>query len=212
MKNFIIYLENRLKHELPGISSHLKMAPKIMERSFRALEPSSNARRSAVLIILTNAENPEILFTLRSSNLRKHRGQISFPGGMIEEGETAQDAALRETFEEIGIERDKIKIIGRLSPLFVPPSNNLIHPFIGIIEKMPDLIISEDEVEECFTIKISYFADPINVFSKKEILEGYEVDMPYWEVEKKSKLWGATSMILHEFIDIYNEWMLESDK
>lgn len=211
MKNFIIYLENRINLELPGISSHLKMAPKIMERSFRALEPSSNARQSAVLLILTNSENPEILFTLRSNKLRKHKGQISFPGGMIEPGESAQNAALRETFEEIGIEPDKIKIIGRISPLFVPPSNNLIIPFIGVIEKMPELIISEQEVEECFTIEISYFTDPKNVSTKKEILEGYEVDMPYWEVGKKSKLWGATSMILQEFVDIYNEWKLQTE-
>lgn len=209
MKNFIKYLENRLKHELPGINSHIKMAPKIMERSFRELEPSPNARHSAVMVILTNSDNPEILFTLRSNKLRKHKGQISFPGGMIEKGESAQDAALRETFEEIGIESYKIKIIGRLSPLFVPPSNYLIHPFIGVIDSKPELILSEEEVEECFNIPLSYFADSNSVNTKRDILEGYDVDLPYWDVGKRTNLWGATSMILHELIDIYNEWNLE---
>lgn len=208
MNNFVNYLEKRLKQNLPGINSHLKMTPKIMERSFRNLEPNPNAKQSAVLILLSGSDNPEILFTLRSSNLRSHKGQISFPGGRIEKDELPQIAALRETMEEVGIEPENVKIIGKLSNLFVPPSNNLIHPFVGILKNKAELNLSELEVEECFWLNFQFFLDKSNLHSKKEILEGYEVDMPYWEVNKKSKLWGATSMILQELLDLHTEWVV----
>jgi 8-oxo-dGTP pyrophosphatase MutT (NUDIX family) len=206
MTLFIDYLENRLLNELPGINSHLKMAPKIMERSFRNLNPNENAKRSAVMVLIINNPDPEIIFTLRSSKLRSHSGQISFPGGRVEQGESMLEAALRETKEEIGLDAAEINVLGAMSRLYVPPSNSLIYPFVGLLNDTPEIVICEDEVEECFSVPISHFENKSNYAVKKEILEGYEVDMPYWEVSKKTILWGATSMILNELIDLYKDW------
>lgn len=212
MTLFVEYLEKRLLEELPGINSHIKMAPKIMERSFRNLNPSTNANQSSVMLLIVNKPDPEIIFTLRSSKLRSHKGQISFPGGKVELGESLLEAALRETKEEIGIGSENIRILGAMSCLFVPPSNNLIYPFIGLIENLTELTINEDEVEECFSIPISHFENKSNLGTKIQILDGYEVSMPFWDVSKKTILWGATSMILTEFIDLLGEWKKKSAK
>ncbi len=207
MTLFIEYLEKRLKEELPGRNSHLKMAPKIMERSFRSFEPNENAKKSAVLVPISLGKDPQIMFTLRSHLLRSHKGQISFPGGRIETGESPLEAALRETYEEVGILPENIRIVGALSTLYVPPSNNLIYPFIGLLLDEPKVIINESEVDECFFVKMSHFIDPGTFLQSRQKLEGYEVDMPYWDVMPKAKLWGATSMILRELIDLYEEWV-----
>jgi 8-oxo-dGTP pyrophosphatase MutT (NUDIX family) len=207
MKLFIEFLEKRLNYELPGINSHIKMAPKILEKSFRNFESKPNAKQSAVLIPLVCKNELNILLTLRSSNLRSHSGQISFPGGRLDPGESGIDAALRETYEEIGIKKEDIKIIGKLSDLYVPPSNNLIFPYIGIIKNEPELVLNECEVEECFYVPITHFIRKENTLISKEKIGDYIVDMPHWVVNPKAKLWGATSMILQELIDLYTEWL-----
>lgn len=211
MTLFVDFLEKRLLNDLPGINSHIKMAPKVMERAFRSLTPTPDARDSAVMLILINKQNPELLFTLRSSTLKSHKGQISFPGGRIEKGESYLEAALRETEEEIGIMRNEIVVIGAMSSLFVPPSKHLIYPFVGLMDSLPNLCINESEVEECFTIPLEFFKDNNNRKMSKELLDGYEVDLSYWELSRKAKLWGATSMILQELLDIYEEWQCSID-
>ncbi|MBX3042404.1 MAG: CoA pyrophosphatase [Candidatus Kapabacteria bacterium] len=206
MNKFSEYLKVRLKNDLPAKISHIKMTPKIFQRSFRSLDAAENARKSAVMIIMTNNSEPDILFTLRSSNMRSHKGQISFPGGRLDEGESPLDAAKRETHEEIGLNPGLLDVAGSLSPLFVPPSNNLIIPYVGFLDNYPNFKLSIDEVEETFSVNIRHFTDSQNLKITKEILEGYEVDIPFWDVGKKTRLWGATSMILQELIDIYNDW------
>ena len=127
------------------------MAPRLGKELFRKFKPNGDASESAVLILLTETDNNfEILFTLRAKSLVKHSGQISFPGGKIEKKETIFDAALRETFEETGIEPGSIYIAGELSTLYVPPSNSLIHPVVGFIDQdnihitiNPDDILNE---------------------------------------------------------------------
>ncbi|GAB1373074.1 CoA pyrophosphatase [Candidatus Kapaibacterium sp.] len=211
MLKFIDFLKKRTKSELPGLNSHLKMAPKRFQRSFRNLAPSDNAKESAVLILLCEVDNMiHVVLTLRSETLNKHGGQISFPGGRIEVDESPVDAALRETNEEIGIDVNDIEIICKISDLYVPPSNSLIHPFVGKLKCMPKFDINADEVEECFVFPIDYFVDESNLRAKSEILEGYEVELPYWDVKSKNVLWGATSMILAELLDLYREYLNES--
>jgi 8-oxo-dGTP pyrophosphatase MutT (NUDIX family) len=212
MTSFIDFLESRLKLPLPGTNSHLKMTPKVMQKSFRNLTPAENAKHSAVLVPLIIFGNDiQIIFTLRSNKLKSHSGQISFPGGRIEKDESTVDAALRETYEEIGLPPENIKVIGSLSTLYVPPSNNLIHTFVGLINELPEYNVNSDEVEECFTVPLKYFLNPENHQIKQHKLEGYEVVLPYWNVGKPTILWGATSMILRELLDLYEEFTFETN-
>ncbi|MFA5511537.1 MAG: CoA pyrophosphatase [Candidatus Kapaibacterium sp.] len=207
MEIFADYLQRRLNSNLPGINSHLKMVPKIKGKNIREMKADPSARQSAVMVLLVDKPDIEIIFTLRSRKLRNHSGQISFPGGRLDKGENALEAALRETHEEIGIYFDRINVIGKLSELYVRPSNSIIVPYIGIINDFDKLVLNHDEVEECFTVPISYFTDSDRLLVSHEIIEGYDVEYPSWNIGKNVKLWGATSMILQELIDIYEEWL-----
>ncbi len=204
--DFIRFLKLRIPQGLPGIKAHLKMAPIIDGKPFRKFEPDYNARKSAVLIPLIKQDNKiKIIFTLRSSKLRSHSGQISFPGGRAELGETPIMTALRESKEEIGLPYQITKVIGTLSNLFVPPSNSVITPVVAFIENAFNYVLSEEEVEEVFEVELDKFTS--NKYYKNEIwdFKGVKVDVPFWDVHPKVPLWGATAMMLSELIVLQSE-------
>jgi 8-oxo-dGTP pyrophosphatase MutT (NUDIX family) len=197
-------LQNKLKLTLPGLDSQMKMSITVNGRNLRTFQPTLDARKSAVMLLIKNINTePEILFTLRSSTLKSHSGQISFPGGRIENDETPLEAALRETQEETGIENGNIEILGKLSELFVPPSNSIIYPFVGALDNNFDFILSETEVEEAFFVKFDFFLDKNNLKFQKWNREGIIYDVPCWNVGKNVPLWGATAMMLNEFLDLF---------
>lgn len=191
---------------LKGSPSHYKLAPQINGENFRTFTPSPDAYDSSVLLLLRELEgNLQILFTLRSSNIKSHRGQISFPGGRVETGESYVETALRETKEEIGILPEKIEILKQLSTLYVPPSNAIIHPFVGILKSDCEFFINQEEVEDAFWVDFNFFLDTNNIIIEKWNFNGKTVDVPLWKIHPKQVLWGATAMILSEFIDIYRD-------
>jgi 8-oxo-dGTP pyrophosphatase MutT (NUDIX family) len=208
------FLLKRLKERLPGRSAHKLMSPKSNGQTFRNFERSADASNSAVLLLITMEQDvPEILFTLRSQTLNNHSGQISFPGGRIENNESIEEAALRETNEETGIDIKKIRIIGRLSTLYVPPSNSIIHPVVGIIKKDDiKITINEDEVEEVFFTKVTDLLDSDKKFVEKWDFENQELDVPLWKIHPTVSLWGATAMILSEFLVISKSYFTQKQK
>ncbi len=201
---FSQYLDNRLKTGLPGLESHLKMTPLNDGKPIRKIVPNPDARVSSVMILLTESNGAiQVLFTLRSRHLGSHSGQISFPGGMTESEETAAQTALREVYEEIAIHESQINLIGNLSQLFVPPSNSIINPIIGTFNHSKVSIIpSPDEVEEVFFVDILDFYNPEKFKREMWNIQGYLCDVPFWDIHSSTPLWGATSMILREFLDI----------
>ena len=210
MQNFVDFLKNKLQNELPGVDSQQIMTPKFKGKPFRNIVAGDDAKRSSVLLILEeqNSTNKfDIILTLRSSNLNKHSGQISFPGGRIDEGETEIDAAKRETFEEIGLESNYYEMIGKLSTLFVPPSNNIITPFIALLNSKPIYDANPDEVEEIFSVPIDNLVKNDSIKYYTDVFNGIEVEIPYFDVHPTTKLWGATSMILSELLVIYKEYL-----
>ncbi len=205
---FMEFLEKRLQEQLPGIDSHLKMSPVIEGKPFRKFKSEPNSKKSAVLIPLIEQDNKlKIIFTLRSSKLNSHSGQISFPGGRAELGETPVMTALRETQEEIGLPYQNIKVLGKMSTLFVPPSNSVITPILGIITDKFDYVLSEDEVEEVFEVDFDIFIN--KEAYRKEIwdFKGVKVDVPFWDIHPKVPLWGATAMILSELVELHQEFI-----
>lgn len=206
MKKFINILKHSGNEILKGTPSHNKLAPHINGENFRTFTPSPNAYNSAVLILLRESMgNLQLLFTLRSSNIKSHRGQISFPGGRVEDGESYIDTALRETKEEIGIQPEKIEVLKQLSTLYVPLSNALIHPFVGILTADCKFILNHQEVEDAFWVDFNFFLDENNIEIEKWDFNGKYVDVPLWKIHPKQVLWGATAMLLSEFIDIYKD-------
>lgn len=187
---------------MASAARHL-LAPFINGVNQRQQQPLPNTKKSAVLLLLWEREKElHITFTLRARHLAAHGGQISFPGGMCEKNETPVQTALRETHEEIGIQPHTIKIIGELSPLFVLPSNSNIHPVVGYSEQFLDMKINHMEVEEAFSKPIDYFSFN-NILQKEWIVSGEMLDIPYWSIHPSVPLWGASAMILAEFVELY---------
>ena len=143
-------LQYKLSRELPGVHSHLKLAPAHRADELRNNKDAVNARKSAVMILFFQEDNVlKMIVIRRSVYVGIHSGQIAFPGGRYEEEDgEVRVTALREIEEEIGIPAEKIEIIGRLSDIYVPPSNFLISVFVGYLAEKPHYNIDEREVDE----------------------------------------------------------------
>ncbi|MGF1669159.1 MAG: NUDIX hydrolase [Balneolaceae bacterium] len=156
-------------------------------------------------LFLSSDDELSVLLTLRSRNMA-HGGQISFPGGQIEKGETARSAAIRETCEEIHCQKKDILIAGKLSSLYLHRTNNLIEPFAGKLDTQPDLTISNREVEEIIPVPVCDLLEEKNMVREKWILrDGAVFDVPFWGIHEVP-LWGATAMILSELLHLYGEF------
>lgn len=165
-------------------------------------EKLGKMKTAAVLIGLFEKEN-EWYFPLikRPMHEKNHPGQIALPGGAKEKGEDLQETARREAFEEVGILPEKVKIIGKLTPLPVPVSNYLIHPFVGILKEEPDWKINSNEVEELIILKMKTLIDADNGYYEEWNLRGNQVKVPIFKVMGKT-IWGATATVLSELLDL----------
>lgn len=165
---------------------------------------STHYRRAAVLCPFVWVETEwHLLFTRRSDSLKNHRGQVSFPGGARDpEDAHAVDTALREAFEEIGVSRNKVTIVGEMGEM-VTNSNYLVTPVIAVLDWPQPLRLSQNEVSRVFTIPISWLADKNNweerVFNHPS---GWYGTVIFYEKYDGELLWGITASITHQLIDL----------
>lgn len=206
------WLIDRLQSPLPGIEAHERFVPEIPDRRSRLMPAPEGAKQSAVLIpiVMNETDGPQTVLTVRSEGLRNHRGQISFPGGRSDEGEDAIATALREAHEEIGLASERVRVLGRLSSLYIPPSHSAVTPVVAIVEQPLAWQLNADEVSEVLVVPVSRFRDPRNVHSRNDIIKGVPVDVPYWAVHPVIPLWGATAMMLNELVMLMNEYEMET--
>jgi len=200
-QRFITQLKITINKDLPGEESHQKMRV-IYDQSIELPFSKINSIPAAVLILLYLADNEIYFFlTKRTDELKHHKGQISLPGGTQEGNEKLIDTALRETQEEIGINKTSISIIGTITPLFVPVTGFMIYPFIGYslnkLNPKPDPV----EVATIFSVNISDLLNKENRTTEQRNIRGYDVQVPYFKLNDY-QVWGATSMILSEFRDL----------
>jgi len=200
-QRFITQLKITINKDLPGEESHQKMRV-IYDQSIELPFSKINSTQAAVLILLYLADNEIYFFlTKRTDELKHHKGQISLPGGTQEGNEKLIDTALRETQEEIGINKTSISIIGTITPLFVPVTGFMIYPFIGYslnkLNPKPDPV----EVAKIFSVNISDLLNKENRTTEQRNIRGYDVQVPYFKLNDY-QVWGATSMILSEFRDL----------
>ena len=202
-------LKQRLSQPLTGKTSHLKMATKArLEELARLNGNTQQAKKSAVMLLLFHEnENLQVIVIRRSNYVGVHAGQIAFPGGRFEESDIdVKTTALREIEEEIGISSDKIELIGRLSDIYVPPSNFLISVFVGYMDEKPQFKKDEREVAEIIQVDIAEFFNK-NVIQEKEFVvpsNNYSVIAPYYKV-KNADIWGASAMVMTEFLDMIKQ-------
>ena len=156
--------------------------------------------RAAVLVpIVRSTDTYELLFTKRTEVVETHKGQISFPGGMVDDHDPdVVHAALREAYEEVGIPVTAVETVGLLDDLSTP-TGFVITPVVGIIENLPQLRVNDIEVEEAFRMPLLFFADPGNGRMELREFQGRKREVWYYE-SGKHMIWGATAMIIRSLL------------
>ena len=160
---------------------------------------------AALLLVYPHDDTLHIALTVRGSGLRNHTGQVSLPGGRVDQGETFEVAALREATEEIGVDPNAVEVLGRLTPLHIPVSGFLLHPIVGYTSMRPAFQRAEWEVARIIEAPVNRLSDPTVI--KREIRtrvvkgQSIDVDVPYFDIDGE-KVWGATAMVLAEFCAI----------
>jgi 8-oxo-dGTP pyrophosphatase MutT (NUDIX family) len=202
------YLITKLKKiELPGESFHYQLAPLFRQKELETLSEQRKNANYAGVISLLYPKNGEIYmaFILRKTYKGVHSNQIGFPGGRYEEVDlNLERTALRETEEEIGVEANKIKLIKPLTQLYIPPSNFLVHPFLGYVDFEPSFVLQESEVENMIEIPLSICLDKNNL--NTEIIQASyakNVEVPAFNFNG-NVVWGATAMILSEIRELFS--------
>lgn len=201
---------SKLKNlDLPGEEIQLKMAPmERLEEMKRLVKSQNNAHKAGVMVLFYPSLNQFTRFVLilRKTYRGVHSGQVGFPGGRYEPSDKdLLNTALRETEEEVGISRQKVTVLKQLTEMYIPPSNFMVHPFLGYVDTVPDFAIQEEEVEDIIEVELNHFLDDSILISKK-ITTSYavDIDVPAYHINGHV-VWGATAMILSEVRHLLRE-------
>ena len=204
MTSFTEALRRRLAAPLPGRAAQLRMAPLPRPGWNPDVVPDGLRHAAGLVLVYPHHGEWRVPLTLRGSWLRQHTGQVSLPGGRVDEGETIEQAALREAHEEIGVAADLIAVLGRLTPLHIPVSGHLLHPVVGLATSRPPFQVAEAEVERLIEVPLRWLLTPDVVRREPRMREREPfvlMDVPYYPVDG-AKVWGATAMILAEFLSL----------
>jgi 8-oxo-dGTP pyrophosphatase MutT (NUDIX family) len=198
-------LRERLKGTLPGLDAQLRFAPTPPRPGWHPGRRPADARRAAVLVLIYPLDKAVgVPLTVRASGLAHHAGQISLPGGAADEGETLAQAALRETSEEIGVDPSRVRVLGELTPLHVLVSGFTLHPLVGVTDERPEFIAAPGEVDEIVEVPVADLRDASRIRRGTRVREGIAVEYPYFDL-RGHQVWGATAMVLGEFITLLQD-------
>ncbi len=204
-------LRAALARPLPGLPVQMGMAPIPRPGTERILDPFLDCRRAGVLVLLYPAQAGQfselpyaadelyLVLTRRTESVDNHRGQISFPGGSMDPGEDAVTTALREAYEELGVDPARVEVLGQLSPLYIPPSGFCIYPVVAYAAERPAFKPNPDEVAEVLEVALSHLLDPNTRQEEVWQIRGQDVRVPFYAVGPH-KIWGATAMVLCELL------------
>jgi len=168
--------------------------------------PATPGFRPAAVVALFYRQEGEwhIPLTLRADHLDDHAGQVSLPGGAREPGETDEQCAMREMDEELGVSDSGIRVIGRLSQLFVFASNFLVQPIVAVTDETPDFMPNPLEVEQLLEVPVTHLLDATN-HSTHVITNRAVVYQAPSIVYRNHHIWGATAMMLGELMSVLRE-------
>jgi len=197
-------LEAGFERALPGEAAQSLLAPRPRRQWPAGFHPSRIRDAAGLLAVFPHADHAHILLTVRADRLR-HGGQVSLPGGGVDEGETFQEAALREAEEEVGLDRDTVRVLGALTPLDIPVSGFRLHPIVGALAGRPALMPSDGEVARILEVNLDHLFDASAVTETERTRDGRVLQIPAFRVDGV-EVWGATAMVLAEFLTILG-WM-----
>ena len=222
-------LQSDFPNPLPGGGAHKLLAPVPRPNWVPGVVPA-DGKPAAVLILLfpmriTKSATPPddsrqgdvtsqtvpppteviyetgLLYTERTDVVRSHQRQICFPGGSVESGETAEETALRETEEEIGIPREMPQLLGRLSPLWISATGFTVTPVVAMLESLPELRLNPHEVKRVIEYPLCELMQGGAVKTDTMLTDGIWVKVPHFTFPD-GKLWGATAMMTSELLTL----------
>jgi 8-oxo-dGTP pyrophosphatase MutT (NUDIX family) len=194
-------IQRKLSLELPGPSAQWLMAPS--NRPQQSVGQELFTRSAVMILLLLGPNETEIVFIRRARYDGVHSGQIGFPGGKFEPDEySAEEVALREANEEIGINPSDVEILGALSPLHIPVSKMRVEPVLAVSEQIPSLVRNEREVEEIIIQPLDFFLQTNNLIAYElEQFVGETRKVPAFNA-KPVPIWGATAMMMSELLTL----------
>lgn len=198
-------LKRRLRGEKPGLKAQFKMLPRPRPGHRLYSEVELTSLKAGVMLVLYPRDGAlHMPLIRRTATVLHHRDQIGLPGGQLEGEETFEQAALRETREELGIPPEKIKVLGHLTPLYIPPSNYCIYPVVGVLGETPVFLPDPWEVAEVFDVPLAHLLDSHHTHTETWTIQGEPVQVPFYAFGHH-KIWGATAMVLAEFLELIGD-------
>ena len=204
-------VRRRLAAPLPGHAAHAEMAPFPARATVETLSVELNEGRPAATLVLLYPgadDAAHFVLTLRQPTLRAHSGQISLPGGALDAGETPEAAARREAWEEVGVDPDAPDVLGRLTPLYIPPSRFSVWPVVASLPERPPFTPHEAEVAALVEVPLSALLDRTLRQRRERDAPLGRFEVPFFALGGR-EVWGATAMMLAELtavlIDVAEE-------
>ncbi|MGB2761462.1 MULTISPECIES: NUDIX hydrolase [Maribacter] len=194
---------------LPGEASQYKMAPESRLEDLKQINiAKKNPRKAAVMALFypTVNQNTNLLLILRKTYKGIHSNQVGFPGGKAEKSDDGLlTTALRETHEEVGVLPNDVTLVKEISEIFIPPSNFMVQPYIGLYKNPKPFVKQDTEVELILEVPIVDFLDENKVISKK-LTTSYaeDIEVPAFELNGYI-VWGATAMMLNEIKELLKQ-------
>jgi len=166
------------------------------------IAPAGTVRQAAVLVALADGpDGAEVLLTRRAQTLASHRGEISFPGGRVDPGETFEAAAVREAFEEVALDPTGVALCGRLDPISTMTTGSFIVPVVGTLDGRPTLWPAAAEVERIMWVPLSELTRTDTFREELWHLDSAPRPMFFFELDDET-IWGATARVLHQLLRV----------
>ena len=192
-------LELALNAPLPGAEAHAALAPRPRRSWPPGFHPSRIRHAAGLLLVFPIADRAHVVLTVRADTLGRHGGQVSLPGGVIDPGETSEQAALREAHEEVGLAVGSVRVLGPLTPLDIPVSGFRLYPIVATMDIRPALAPADGEVAKILEVAVDDLLDRASLVMTERQHEGKALEVPAFFVHGV-EIWGATAMVLAEFL------------
>jgi 8-oxo-dGTP pyrophosphatase MutT (NUDIX family) len=197
-------LEQGLSSPLPGGPAHERLSPHPRREWPEGFDRSRIRHAAGLLLVFPIAGRPHIVLTIRAGTLERHSGQVSLPGGVVEPGETIEQAALREAHEEVSLPFGAVRVLGLLTPLDIPISGFRLHPVVAEMAARPTLAAAHGEVAAILEVPVADLLDHERLVRIERERDGQRIVVPAFSMDG-FQIWGATAMVLAEFVALLDE-------
>jgi 8-oxo-dGTP pyrophosphatase MutT (NUDIX family) len=193
-----------LSEPLPGVYAQRKFEPELSFGRHAGPFPHDSLAAGVIVLLYPKADAWHIPLVVRPGELRRHAGQVCLPGGVVEAGETEDEAVLRELEEELGVTRAGVTILRRMTPLLVIVSNYRVQPTLAATRFRPHFQPNPAEVAELLEVPLGHLASAKNLCTQVRTQQGVEFEVPCLDFQGH-KIWGATAMILGELVALVGD-------